>query len=187
MNTKTSIVALVAILVIAIGGYQFPQVKSVTDRVVGAVATLDGVDNPVIRINGLKQTWYSQPIMATSSAICATPEITATSTLRSFKVLGLTNGLGAQFFDVSTSTTAYGSSSPAYVKTYSTGATGFAMVWNGATTTNANIIGNTWNGTGQSDNIILPGQRITARIATGTPGTFSSYMTGRCSAVIEEL
>lgn len=184
MNKKI-IVGLVVVLVIAIGGYFFP---SVTNKIVGAVPTLDGVDFPFTKIGGLREYNYSQAIMATSSVICST-KITATSTLKAYTVLGLTNGLGAQTFDVSTSSTAYGTSSPAYIRGYSTGATGFALVWgNGATTTNASLIGGTVsNNVGNSDNVIFPNQYVNVKIATSTAGTFGSYFTGRCSGKFQEL
>ena len=67
---KNILIGIAVAIVIAIGGYQFPQVQTVTQNVLGAVPTLDGVDSPFVSINGARTYYYSQGITATSSVVC---------------------------------------------------------------------------------------------------------------------
>src|SRR3990167_2000995 len=80
-NKKNVWIALVVVAIIAIGSYQFPKVQQTVNQVLGAVSTLDGVDNPYVTVNGHKE-WRGRVAMAaTSSVICNFPNpFNATST-----------------------------------------------------------------------------------------------------------
>lgn len=189
--TKTVIGFLVAIFVLAAGifGIVAHDSKHAPEQAAGATATLDAVDNPYVSIGGVKTYNYNQQIAATSSVFCSIKNpFGATSTVSSYSVNGLTNGLGTQTFDLSTSSTAIGSSSPAFLRAYSTGTGAFPALWTPeGTTTNANVIGMSAKNTGQSDIILGPTDYLNARIATGTPNVFVNYITGTCTGVIRKL
>lgn len=183
----------VAILVIAIGGsYLFPSVpKAVQQTVLGAVSTLDGVDNPYTSIGGYKEYRGTQSLTATSSFICslrnpynATSSIVALSAESTANGIGVTNALY-----ISTSTSAYGTSTPALVAAFpmGTGQWSVEMAKNTASTTaGAEVLsGMTTNGT--SNYILGPSEWITWKIATTTGGTFTSYNVGTCSAAIKKI
>lgn len=161
------------------------------DIKLAAVATLDAVDNPFISIN-LRQTWQgSQSMMATSSTICSFKNpFNATSTLKSLSFIITNNGIGgSQTIDVATSSTNLGTSSPAYIKKFAASTAMYPVVWGGgATTTNADLIGNAVsNNVGHSDNIIGPAEYVNFKIASGTPGTYAAYYTGRCAVEFQKL
>lgn len=202
-NQKIGI-ALVAIIIV-IGGYYFPTGKTVVERVterLGAVSTLDGVDNPYTSINGVKQYYYSQPIAATSSVPCSIQNpFNATSTLLNYGITVTANGigpgtslLGGQIIDVSTSTSknfaagSYGSSSPAFIKAFNAGGGKFSTFWTvNATTTNTRVVGMSPTLASSTDVIIKPGEYVNMVISTTSAGTFSSYWTGTCSGVFQQL
>jgi len=196
-------VALIVVAIIAIGAYYYPAVKQVIDQntgkpvPIGAVSTLDGVDNPYASVGGYKYYYYNQAMSATSSVPCSIKNpFNATSTLVSYKFQVTTNGIAtAQTLDVSTSTSAYASSTPSYVRAFPTGTGQFSGVWQGVTaTTTPHLIGysQTQGGIystniGTTDNIIGPSDYITLRVATSSAGSFGSYYTGTCSGIIEQL
>lgn len=195
MNKKY-IVVLVVIAIIAIGGLYFPKGNTVVQQVtekLGAVSSLDGVDNPYWRIGGVKRRSVSLNMVATSSVVCALQNGSATSTLVGFSAVALTNGLGTQLYDVSTSSSqyasgsTYGSSSPAYIKAFSSGTGQFSLIWDpSSSSTDTRLIGSGYEA--NSHNIIGPNKWLTVRIATSTPGTFSGgYLTGRCNFELQEL
>lgn len=161
----------------------------------GAVATLDGVDNPYTTINGVGTYYYSQPITATSSAFCSIRNPYATTTIpRSLNVQVSANGMGATIIDISTSTSQYGTSSPAFVKAFSLGANAAGnIIWAGGsgTSTSATVLGLTNTATGvtngTSDIFLKANEYITFRISSSTPGTFTTYLSGRCTGVLQSL
>ena len=54
MQNKNIWIAMVVVAIIALGSYQFPKVQTQVQNVLGAVPTLDGVDNPSVSIGGNK-------------------------------------------------------------------------------------------------------------------------------------
>ena len=196
-------IALVAV-VIATGAYFFPKStdKVSVDKVValaqerlktlGGVPTLDGVDNPYVTINGNSWYYYQQAMEATSSVPCSIKNpFGATSTAIRYSAVATANGLGSQNITLSTSTTAYASSTPYFVKNFVTSAGPFNMLWTPmASTTGSALIGMETSGAiGNSNIIIGPTEYLNLKIATstGTAGTFSSYFTGVCRATILKL
>lgn len=157
-------------------------------RTLGAVSTLDGVQFPYISVNGLRQYWYRQQTIATSSVACSVLNPFGTTTaLTSFKVKGW-NRMGAQLVDVSTSTTAYGTSSPAFIKAATLPAGRVDLVWGGpaATTTNANTIGLSQTVMGASDVFIRGNEYVNVKISTSSAGTFGNgYLIGECAGVFQ--
>lgn len=153
----------------------------------GAVPTLDGVDNPFVSIGGLRQYYYSQPMAATSSVACSIKNpFNATSTVLNYTAALSANRLGAQQFDVSTSTTVLGSSTPALIRV----ATGAALIpgawaWLPNSSSTATLLDTNLNGT--SPIVLAPYEYLNLRYSTGTPSAFTTYNTGRCSGVIQAL
>ena len=81
MNNKFIGVALIAILVIAIGAYTFPKGNTIVERIVGAVSGPD-IQSEYLNVNGV-ETWYKAiPFNTASTTRCALrAPIHATSTL----------------------------------------------------------------------------------------------------------
>lgn len=154
----------------------------------GAVSTLDGVDNPYVSIGGTRQYFYRQNIAATSSTVCSVKNpFAATSTLLRYTMNVTTNGIAAaQLVDVATSTTALATSSPAFIKALSVGAGKFSVIWLPSATSSDATIGNSAQ-TGASGVMIGPSEYVNVKIATSTAGTFATYYKGTCSAVFEAL
>jgi len=199
MNKKY-IVALVVILIIATLGLVFPKGNTVVNQVqqkLGATPTLDGVDNPFVSINGAKLYYYSQPLTASSSVVCSIKNpFNGPAILLSYGVSATgtpltVGGIGNQVLDLATSTTAYGTSSPAFLKeapiTLTAGQSFATLRWLPQATSTARILGS--NGTtGLSDVIIGASEYLNLRISTTTSsGTFSTYYTGKCSGVFQKL
>lgn len=186
--TNVKKLGLAAVVIIAVLGCFFPRgnsvVQQVQNQVLGNVTSLDGVDNAYVRINGNGYYNYRQNMVATSSVLCSIKNpYQATSTLVDY-VAQVTSGslVQAQTLDVATSSTALASSSPAFVKEFSLAAGAQAsLYWTqaAATTTNARLIGSDFVN-GVSNAIVGPSEFVNLRIATATPGTFSSYLTGTC-------
>lgn len=166
----------------------------------GAVPTLDAVDNPYTSIGGRKRFYWNVPITATSSVICAVknPYGKATTTVDNVAV-NITGGiLGANKFDISTTsnTSGYGSSTPAFVAgrpVPSTALASFGFNPGQSTTTHSlspttrDIILPSIDGQGGFTNILGPDEWLSVRISTTSPGTFSTYYSGTCSGEFTKL
>ena len=92
----------VAMLVIAIaGGYYFPkvqqtEVQQTVQNVLGAVASLDGVDNPYVTINGHREWRGTIQMTATSSVICDfSNPFTSTSSVEMLSAVSTNTGIAA--------------------------------------------------------------------------------------------
>ncbi len=139
-------------------------------------------------VGGIDYASVQVSMAATSSVPCAIPNPfgAATSTVLNHTAQITADGLtGTQTLDVSTSSSAYASSSPAFVKKFSATDGQHTLVWQPgvASTTNPGVIGyDSFNSTGASPYRLGPSEFLTTRVATGTAGTFASYFTGTCSA-----
>lgn len=139
-------------------------------------------------IGGIDYASVQVSMAATSSVPCSIPNPfgAATTTLLSHIVQVTANGIAsAQTLDVSTSTTAFASSSPAFVKKYAAGIGNFTSFWTPglSTSTVVGVLGNDATYlVGDSPFVIAPSEFVNTRIATGTPGTYAAYYTGTCSA-----
>lgn len=149
-------------------------------------------------LGGIDYAAVQMPMTATSSipAIIPNPFGAATSTLVSCHVQVTANGIAVgQTFDISTTTGAggYGSSTPAILSGFSTGAGQFTAPCNFNSATSTAAVTNPsgvkigllpgMTSTGVSNYIVGPSEYVTTRISSSTPGTFSSYWTGTFSAV----
>ena len=197
MSNKTLTVALVVVAVIATIGIFFPSAsKQVTERIVerlGAVSTLENVDNPNVGINGVGQYYYSQGINnATSSNVCTLKNpFNATSTVLSYSVYVRSNGLGAQPLYLSTSTATGApdaTSTPALIAAYTLASgSGASFAWapTASTTATTDILQDEADGT--APYLLGPSDYLNLHVASGTPGTFSTYLVGTCSGVLQKI
>jgi hypothetical protein len=153
------------------------QVTSATTTNTTSYWTVNGVDYASVQIS----------MAATSSVPCSIANpFGATALVLDYFAQVTANGLGTQLIDVSTSSTAYASSSPAFVKRFSAAST-FTLPWTPgvASTTRVGLLGyDSFSGAGNSPYVLGASERLNFSIATGTPGTFSSYYTGTCSATV---
>src|SRR3990167_3996477 len=193
MNNKNVWIGLVVVAIIAIGSYQFPKIQQ---AVFSGVPTLDGVDNPNVSIGGVKTYYHSQSFTATSSFICSLRNpFNATSSIESLSAVSTNVGISqTNALFVSTSTTAYGTSTANLINAFAMGGGEWAvsLAKNTATTTGelgVNISGTVLEGAnvdGSSNYFLKPTEYITWKIATTTGGTYVTYDTGTCSAVLRQ-
>lgn len=203
MNKKILFSALIAVVVIATSVIVYvkhePKSTVQVTQTVGAVSTLDGVNVPNVNVAGRRSAQISVPLTATSSVLCALgPSDLAlgTSTAKfSFYVASSTIAK-SEFFGLSTSTTAYSSSTNNWMKgTIPAFGSGFnaRLMWNSATSTG--VLGtndnNLWYGmdsaTGTATYVVNPGQKLNLKIGTTTAGTFVKFPEGRCNYEFEEI
>ena len=202
MQNKYIYVALVAILVIAIGSYQFPKVQTQVKEVFGGVSTLEGVDHPFVKINGQRKWYGSKSIVATSSVLCAFQNpygATTTIEAASLEVTARGTLTQANNLTFSTSTGVYSSSTPALMLDQAMGTGQFSFEWgkNTSTTSIALAPGSTGNANllagrtaaGRSNYILGATEWAVWGIATttGSAGTFVTYPTGECSLVLKKI
>lgn len=192
MNKKVLWGAVVLALVLSvIAILSTPSGNTVERIITGATPTLDGVDSPWVTINGVKSYYYNEQMTATSSVPCSVKNPwNATSTLVWYSAKVTASGLGSQAFDVSTSTTALASSTPAFLYNVTTAsmpsATDFVALYSPGVAESTTVVGQ--NAVGRSSALIGPGEYVNLRISTSTPGTFAGgYWTGTCKALIQEL
>lgn len=192
------IIGIIAVLALLAGGYALirpvaPPTNTTTyvdnngDTQVGVASGPDQTSN-YTSIGGVSFYHERKAITATSSAVCAFPVPFASSTLKSLTVSVNTNGIAAaQTVDISTSTTAFGSSTPAFINAGAVGAGAIQrLVYGGSSLANsATLLG--LLSTGAAVNTLQSGQFVTVRIATTTPGTFTTYWGGFCDAVFQKL
>lgn len=165
-----------------------PGPKGEDGKVLGSTPTLDGIDSPYAKINGLGQYYYTQPMMATSSVLCSIQNpFKATSTLLNYSAVITGNGSAPQVADLSTSTNAFASTSPALMRgrTFA-GLDSFFWTPTNPTSTDARTIGLV-GASGDNTMILGPSDYVNLRIATSTPTSGIVVWRGRCSGVIQKL
>lgn len=162
---------------------------------VGAV-TNSTQDTPYYSFGGIERYTYRQYMLGTSSSLCVQKNPwNATSTLEGFDTYlasSSSTGLGIAnlITDLSTTTAlnGYGSSSPAFVKAHTIVAgsqdqvTWSPMMFASTTIVSGMLFTDRFTGaaSGTSPFIVKPGEYVTYRIASGTPGTFGTYFIGYC-------
>lgn len=147
---------------------------------------------------------YSQEIpinTGTSSVLCAFENnFSGTSTIAHVGV-DITRGVtGANTIYISTTTALfpYGSSTPNLIADFRIPSGKTARIaWNPNTATTTNAAGNPASAppdvlagisiSGASNYLIGPGEWLTVRVATGTPGTFATGFAGTCGAEFIDL
>lgn len=196
-TTKKAVIGAVVALLVAVGfvvvdkNDSQPVANNGGNVTLGALAGPD-IPSPYLSWGAL-QDWRSffDPV-ASSSAVCSY-QATATSTLDGLGLAVDTNGLGAQRIYISTSTTRFGSSTPAIaiLDVPATVSTSFPFIraWQPgiATSTAEDILGDTMPPRGISPYVIGKDQYVTWRVATATPGTFAAYLAGKCSVKTTRL
>lgn len=200
MDKKTLFAAIGVVLLIAVVGCFLPAGNPITPNVVertkesfGALSGPD-ISSPYLQWGGVHEYRASMDMAATSSIPCSLQSPAATSTLLSFtaNVSSLGNMKSTDFFTVSTSSVAYGSSTPSliYEATLAKGL-GIPYAWYPvmASTTAADVgrVLVAVNKDGTSNVIFAPNTYLNMRFATATAGTFISYLSGSCKARFQTL
>lgn len=183
------IVTAVVAAVISFGSYMVFGHSAPTQQTPGSLAGPD-IPFPYLRWGGLGPIYNAQQaIQATSSVFCSIQNpsgATSSVSLATTRIDGNNFGV-TEVFDISTSTTQFGSSTPAFISGYSltTNASNTAIVWSGnaATTTAGNVLGAA-SFNGSDPYIIGPTTWLNWRIASATPGTVTtgSTLSGNCQA-----
>lgn len=200
-NLSLAAVGLLAIIGVAFGGLAFFKQAPQPGSIGGDLAP-----NGYYSLNGVQMWSGIQGFMATSSSVCvfANPFPNATSSLVSFSAVissssptGTGISVGQNQFDLSTTTAVggYGSSTPAFIYGHvvAAGATGDTVWFTtnrfASTTVAANTLFSDRGPTldGSSPFILTGTQKLSYRIASGTPATFTTYYVGRCSATIQKF
>ncbi len=198
MNTSKYLVGgvIVAVVLSLFAVFNTPQdgVNGKDGSTLGAVPTLDGVDNPDTSIGGLKTKYLRQSITATSTKVCRIRNTYATSTVLSVSLAVKTGILGATQVSLSTTTAAQAgfATSTGYLvfeHTIASGAQDYINWLPGlASTTNLRVIGNATSTGENTQTILNPGEYLSWGLASTTAGTVNAaYYTGTCSAVVQEL
>lgn len=150
-------------------------------------ATGPDISSPYLQWGGVEMWNASVSInTATSSVLCSIQNTSgATTSLAFFGAHINTNGIAQnQTFDISKSSTAYGTSSPAFIKAGAiTGSAQKDVAWetgNGTTTASGILGSDSFLKTGETPFLVAPNEYVNFKIASGTPGTFSSYYSGNC-------
>lgn len=210
MNTKNVLASIVISVVVVFLGFSVfggktEIIREIKDKTFGAVSTLDAVDNPFVKVNGMQFWAGTVPTTATSSIICAIKNpYNATSTIVASSVEQTERGNStwswtAHNLYMSTSTLYAGlaSSTPALVAAFPMGTGQFSVNFqpNSATSTSVTdtnqpsdkdvLPGRT--AAGKSNYILGPSEYLTWRIATSTVTTLDTYPTGTCTAVFRKI
>lgn len=170
------------------------------DLTVGDDITITG-DTQTIGSSGTVSFWTAGGVdfAAVTESFTSTSSVplvidnpfSATTSIDKIMCVVTGNGLGAQVFDISTTTAAggYGSSTPALVYGVSIGANAQeTFLWQpaGSSTTPWLTLAVPSNSNGKSPYILKPNEDVTVRIATSSPGTFSSYLSGSCALQVSK-
>ena len=189
-----SVGVVLAIVLGLYGAFRTAVTTVVNNPPFGATPTLDGVDNPYVSINGLREYHFSKPLTATSTFLCQVlnPFAPATTSIDKLQV-NITGGiLGANVLYIATSSSsgdAYSTTTPPMVAAFPIASLAQANLnWfpPTGTTTNPNYLQNT-GASGMSMYIATGSSYINFKLATTTGGTFATYMTGTCSGLLRKL
>lgn len=187
-NLKTVLIVLALAAFIGVGVSFSTSGPQTVDKPVGALTSPDLPYN-YLCVGGVCTYTVKGTLAATSSSVCAIQNPRgATTTVTAASLQITANGMAQnQKLDISTSSTALGSSTPSLVwnKTV-TGSAQASISWTPQATSTPQLIGiNTL--TGETNVVLGPTEYLTFKIATGTPGTFSSYWTGTCTGTFRDF
>lgn len=193
------LVALVATLGLIVGTMAYnkpasvPAVQEDKTQSLGAVGTLDNVDNPFVSISGVQTYSARVPMTATSSEICAAKNpFGATSTLAYFSEQITSGIVGSNTFSLSTTSnsTGYGSSTGYFILDHSVASNALdSAYWlpSSATTTSTRILPGITT-TGEGNLFLAPGDWVTWKLGTTTSaGALAAYYQGSCKFVFRKL
>ena len=191
-NSKTTWVVsgLIALALLVSGISLKVALQNTGTQTTPPFGALAGPDIPFdhICVGGLCMYSYKVPIAATSSIPCAIqfPQV-GSSTLEYAAIQINGDGLGTQTFDISTSSSAFGSSSITMVKAKSITGGNSNVIWMPTASTTTNFVGmNLLTGDIIND-VATSSDWLTFRIATSSGGTFATYWTGFCFAKFDAL
>lgn len=116
MNNKKTYVALVVILLIAIGAYSFPKGNTVVNQIKEQLGAVVGPEltNNYWNFAGFKQDMRVETMKTATSTVCVIKTPTATSTLVAFYANFSKPPTVTTTFVLSTSTTSFSTSSPIF-------------------------------------------------------------------------
>ena len=195
MSTKNVTIGILVVMTLVFGFLSFrtkdtvTRVETQTDNV-GSLASPD-IQSTYLKVGGVRSDYRSRSFaVGTSTGLgtttpCSLLSPAATSSLAMWTA-GITAGTGDITFSVSTSTTAFASSSPALILNKAVSANLYAGVaWYVGTSTGTTLLPGVLS-TGDSSLIIAPSTWVNLRIATSTAITSGfrelAAMTGRCNA-----
>lgn len=187
MNTpKLSVVVAIFALVFAgIAMFKHDSPASTPVQQFGGVPTLDGVDNPYMSLNGNRTYFQNQPIMASSTRLCSIKNpLQATSTITELSVQITGSGiLGANAYSISTSTTAFASSTTYFVLDHNIPTNSSdSMVWSPNVTATSRLLSSSADG--KNNIIVLPNEYLNVNMATTTgAGALAAYYQGTCKGI----
>lgn len=194
-NLKVWVIGGLLGLVVLLGGLVLGKPAPAPTVATPSFGALSGPDipSPYLRWGDVLQ-WAAGPATnATSSVLCAIQNTYGTSTILSAGIRVDTTGLGAQTFDISTSSSAsngFASSTPALIYAGTLPVANATYRWMAgvlATTSSQITTLMPISTSNNSPYIIAPNEYLVFKIATGTPGTFASYVTGQCTARFQAL
>ena len=177
MNNKFISVALIAILVIAIGAYTFPKGNTIVERVVGAVTGPDSFFDYVAN-NDLQKFGQTKPLTTATTTVCAIKSPTATSTLSLGGVKLIVSSTTASVVTIAKATTAFATTTRLSRASVAAGAQITLTVFVASTTGVYGSLGQIHTAD-ETDIIFAPNTFMVVGME-GNIGTFSP--TGSCSA-----
>lgn len=202
LKVLLGIVGVISALVVVLGAGYLKAPPA--DLSLGAIPGNE-VQGDVLIVGGLEKAYVRRAFTATSSVLCSirNPFFGATSTIESFSAVFSRGVLGANLFDVSTTsnTLGYGSSSPALIAAHNIPSTDKPVIVfqkNASTTSSVNtgndggtvLAGlNASTGlTGISNYILGPREFLTMRLSTSTiRGEFAAPYQGTCTAEFKRI
>lgn len=190
------------VMLLSRAGQSQPQQPSPSEVQKEGAIPGNNIDGSYFTVGGINYYYGRQTMAATSSSVCVFPNPfgSATSSIVRFQsqissssATGI--GIAALKFDLSTTTAAggYGSSTPALIYGHSLAAGAKDSVqWqptSSSTPSSSQILTINSGATadGSSPFVLGPSEKITYRIASGTPGTFSTYLVGTCNVLIQQF
>lgn len=169
MTNKTLGIALVVIVIIALGGYVFPSVQnSVIERIVGGSAGPERTDS-CESTNGVQKCWERKKLNVATTTPCAIKSPAATSTLLSASLQVQTSTTTATVWTLAKAATAFATTTQFSQYSLGSGALG-SMVSTSSTAVAIDGVG-----------VIAPNQFI----VWGVQGTVVSDTAGKLGGVCQ--
>lgn len=194
MNTQKVFASLLAVSLVlgAINFFKHPHASDVPPFFSGT-PTLDGVDNPYVKINGLPTGWYRVPFEATSTRVCKIKNpFNATTTVLAFnaKVSTPLSPAASNNFTLSTTSNSggFGTSTPFLIYDHNVPSGAQDSVFWSPSSATSTLVQNILPGINPADGaqrvFLAPGQYLVWAISTtSTAATMSSYYGGTCEAL----
>jgi len=158
----------------------------------GAVSTLERVDNPFVHVNGSGYYYYYQPMTAGTSSVPCTLKIPfAKAALLDYTVNVTTNGsLATQKLSLGTSTDTGAANQPSFLAFAIVPSTAFGLSYSPGMATTSTVVNYIWGvgEGGQNPAVLTSSDYLNLKVASSSYGTFAGgFYTGSCTAVIKKL